>query len=77
MVINLIRHVFSMTGHQWRIGGVLRSPTEDDIRMGLDEAVGVLYSDEYAVGDTLLTGGLIIEKRPEGYDVYVRVGTYN
>lgn len=77
MLIHLIKHIFMRTGHQWRIGGTLQDPTEADIRATLDEAASHLYSDEYEVGATFMTGGLIIEKRPQGFDVYVHVGEYS
>lgn len=77
MLINLIKYVFTITGHQWRIGGTLQDPSEQDIRTTLDEAASHLYSDEYDVGATFHTGGLIIEKRPQGYAVYVHVGEFS
>lgn len=75
MIADLINHIFTETGHRWRVGGSLRIPDEDNIRLALDEAARLLYTEK--VGATLTVGGLIVEKRDKGYDVYVRVGNYS
>jgi hypothetical protein len=74
MLEALINEIFSKTRWTWKIGALNLIPDEDDIQRALDEAARQLYNEE--VGTRLEVGGLIIEKRPRGHDVYVMVGSY-
>jgi hypothetical protein len=70
----MIHELFESIGQAWKIGGTKRVPQEADIKTTLDRAASVLYSKD--VGTRLEVGGLIIEKREHGHDVYVFVGNY-
>lgn len=74
MIEEIVSGVFRKIGHVWRAGDKYIWPEEDDVRRVLDSAAARLYDSDT---DTRLeTGGLIIEKRPKGYSVYVYVGDY-
>lgn len=75
MITTLIRQVFKATGRQWKIGGSLTEPTENDMKKVLDSAADALYSKQ--VGSTFSMGGLHVEKTRDGFDVYVHVGEYS
>lgn len=71
---DLIEDIFEKTGRQWKVDDNLIQPTQDDILKLLDEAAKRLYSEQ--VGTRLEKGGLIVEKKHRGHDVYVMVGSY-
>jgi len=70
-----VSEIFRRIGHVWRVGDSYVWPSEDDVSKVLDKAAGALYTR--GVEDRFETGGLIIEKRPKGYSVYVYVGDYD
>ena len=75
MIERLIHYVFTQRDHRWHLkGGKEIVPSENDVEEALDEAARILYTRD--IGDQLNVGGLIIEKRPIGHDVYVYVGNY-
>lgn len=74
MIADLISHVLVETGRQWKIGDKMTQPTETDIVQVLDKAATYLYDEK--VGSTFTVGGLLIEKTIDGYEAYVRVGSY-
>lgn len=74
MIEYLVSKLFDELGHEWKIGDSLQVPTEDDVRRVLDKAVETLYDRD--VGTRLETGGLIIEKREHGFEVYCYLGNY-
>lgn len=75
MLEERIASMLKAVGIKWNLAGGKRiQPTEEDVEKALDEAARVLYNGK--PGDRLDVAGLIIEKRPNGHDVYVYVGTY-
>lgn len=75
MLETRIADMLKAVGIQWNLkGGKRVQPTEEDVEKALDEAARVLYNG--SIGDRLDVAGLIIEKMPNGHDVYVYVGTY-
>ncbi len=74
MIEETIVRVFNMVKHTWRVSGVDIAPNQDDVQRTLDEIAKVLQNAE--VGDTLSVAGLVVEKRPQGHDVYCYVGSY-
>lgn len=74
MINTIIADVFSRIGHTWKLDSGFIEPDEDDVEQMLDAAANRLYDG--VVGDRFETGGLIIEKADQGFDVYVYVGNY-
>jgi len=74
MIVQMIVETFERIGHTWTVGGKTVQPTEDDVEKTLDEAVRMLYTRP--IGQQLEVGGLIVEKRPHGHDVWVYLGNY-
>lgn len=74
MIVDMIVEVFERIGHTWTVGGKTVQPTADDVEKTLDAAVKSLYTRP--VDQQFEVGGLIIEKRPEGHDVWVYLGNY-
>ena len=74
MIGELVNEVFERIGHEWKIGNSYAVPTEDDVEKVLDMAASKLY--DAAEGTRLEVGGLIIEKRPSGFDVFIYTGNY-
>lgn len=74
MIADLITDVFMRIGHTWRIGGMNLQPQEDEVEIILDEAATRLYDEP--VDSRFEMGGLIIDKREGGHDVYCYVGSY-
>lgn len=74
MIAEIVTELFHRIGQQWKIGGTLMDPSEDDVEKVLDAAAKKLYDGD--VGDRLEVGGLIIEKADTGHDVYMYVGRY-
>lgn len=74
-MIDLIKSILEATDRMWSIKGKgYIVPNEDDIEKTLDIAAAQLY--DRPVGTRLSVGGLIIERLPQGFDVYVHVGKY-
>lgn len=73
-----VQQVFDENNHRWKIGDTYIVPSQDDIEKTLDKAVSMLYDKELYpnqdIGDRLEMGGMIIERRPVGFDVYVHIG---
>lgn len=75
MIERTISDLFQKIGRTWNLkGGRTVIPTDNDVEEALDEAARILYNEP--IGHRLEIGGLIIEKRPQGHDVYVLVGNY-
>lgn len=74
MIEDLVARIFERIGHLWAVGGVPHKVTEDDVLKVLDEAAAVLYDSP--IDTRLETGGLIIDKQSDGFDVFVYVGRY-
>jgi hypothetical protein len=74
MIVQMIVETFQRIGHTWTVGGKTVEPTDDDVEKTLDEAVRMLYTRP--VGQQLEVGGIIVEKRPHGHDVWVYLGNY-
>ena len=74
MIQMLVADLFAKIGHKWNTDKGRVVVTDDDVTIVLDHAAKRLYDG--AVGDQLEVGGLIIEKRETGHDVYVYVGNY-
>lgn len=74
MIQMLVTEIFGRIGHKWNITTGRRVPTDDDVTRVLDHAAKRLYDGK--TGDRIVVGGLIIEKRDAGHDVYVYVGNY-
>ena len=74
MIEDMVSEIFERIGHMWRTTLTFIQPSAEDVRAVLDEAAVRLYDDDVAT--QFQTGGLIIEKAPTGYDVYVYVGNY-
>ena len=74
MIEMLVVDIFDKIGHRWNTDQGLIRVEDDDVTKVLDHAAKRLYDG--AVGDRLSVGGLIIEKRDRGHDVYVYVGSY-
>lgn len=75
MIESLISEIFQRIEHYWNIkGGKRVIPDDNDVERALDEAAKVLYNEN--IGERLEVGGLIIEKRPVGHDVYCYLGNY-
>lgn len=75
MIGEIASSIFKRIGHTWKSGNKFFIPTEDDVEGVLDQAAATMYDSE--PGDRLEIGGLIVEKRAKGFDVYVYVGPYN
>jgi hypothetical protein len=74
MIVDWIVEQFERIGHTWTVGGKTVQPTADDVQKTLDEAVRMLYTRPS--GQQLEVGGIIVEKRPHGHDVWVYLGNY-
>lgn len=75
MLESKIADWFAENGWTWNLkGGRTVVPTDSDVERALDEAVKQLYNEP--VGTQLQVGRLIIEKKNQGYDVYMYVGEY-
>lgn len=74
MIEEIVSETFRRIGHVWKSTQGFFHPEEDDVRAALDEAARILYDRD--VDTRLEVGGLIIDKRPDGHDVYVFVGNY-
>ena len=74
MIERIVTDVFHRIEHMWKSERLYFVPSEDDVRKVLDKAAETLYDEP--IGTQLQTGGLIIEKAPKGYDVYVFTGNY-
>lgn len=74
MIAQMISEWFNTIGHEWKTTGGYIEPSEEDVTKVLDNAAGRLYDSP--VGTRLETGGLIIEKREYGFDVYCYLGNY-
>lgn len=74
MIADMIASTFERIGHRWKTTEGYVQPSEEDVDQVLDEAAKRLY--DCGIGDRFETGGLIIEKRPHGHDVWVYLGNY-
>ena len=74
MISMMVADIFDKIAHRWNTDRGLVVVEEDDVTKVLDHAAKRLYDGE--VGDRIHVGGLIIEKRESGHDVYVYVGNY-
>lgn len=74
MINTIIADVLNRIGHTWKLDSGFIEPDENDVEQMLDAAAATLYDG--VEGDRFEAGGLIIEKRPNGHDVYVYVGNY-
>lgn len=74
MIQMLVTEIFGRIGHKWNTTVGRKVVTDDDVTRVLDHAAKRLYDGE--TGDRIHVGGLIIEKRDVGHDVYVYVGNY-
>lgn len=74
MIEQIVSEVFRRIGQVWKVGNAFIYPDEEDVRQVLDEGAKTLYDG--AIGDRLELGGLIMEKRPKGHDVYIYIGNY-
>jgi hypothetical protein len=77
---------FLVHDYQWRIDGVLRYPTADDLRATIDRAVTTMYDEpegtQLEVGRLIVkksddNGHIIVKKHDSGFGVYVLVGEIN
>lgn len=75
MIEAIVSDVFDKTGQTWKVDGQPHQPTEDDVLKVLDAAAAKLYDEP--VGSRLETGGMLIEKMPQGHAVYVYCGEYD
>lgn len=75
MLEDMIAEALDNAGRKWRVDGELIQPTAADVRQMLDWAASELYTHD--VGTRLETGGLIIEKTTQGFDVFVIAGFYS
>lgn len=63
-------------GYQWRIGGKLQTPTDEDIDQAIDKAKTTLYAEP--VPSQMEMGRLIIRHYAPGkFDVYLLQGETN
>jgi hypothetical protein len=67
-----IESLFLVHDYRWKIDGVLRYPTSEEIRQTIDRAVEELYHEQD--GTQLEVGRLIIKKSQGHYDVYAMIG---
>lgn len=74
MIEMMVVDTFDKIGHRWNTDNGKIRVSDEDVKKVLDHAATVLYDGD--VGDKLSVGGLIIEKRPKGYAVYVYLGNY-
>jgi hypothetical protein len=76
VITDIISETWKRIGFTWSLKDTdaRLQPSSKDVEQTLDEAVRVLYTSE--VGARFEGGGLIVEKRPRGHEVYVFVGTY-
>lgn len=74
MIADMIASLFAELQHVWKIGSDYSVPTAEDVQTVLDEAAKVLY--DRPVGDRFEMGGIIIERRPGGFQAYVSLGYY-
>lgn len=74
MIEQIVSQLFKRIGHTWLLDSGFTAPSEKDVQQVLDEAVRMLY--DRPIGTQFQTGGLIIEKAPDGYDVHCFVGNY-
>lgn len=66
---------FLVHDYQWKIDGIRRYPTADEIRQTIDKAMSDMYSE--SEGTQIEVGRLIIKKHDSGYAVYVLTGEIN
>ncbi len=74
---HLVDEIYSMlitSGRKWRIGGELKAPTREDILTVLDRLSQAVYDGE--VGTQAQTGGILVQRDEEHYDVYIHIGEY-
>jgi hypothetical protein len=70
-----IAEVFKKHGWTWNLkGGKTLVPEPHDIEAALDESARLLYNEK--PGDQLEVGRLIVQRKHNGFDVYVYAGTY-
>jgi len=74
MIEMMVTDTFDKIGHRWNTDQGLVRVDDDDVTRVLDHAAKVLYNEP--VGTRLSIGGLIIEKRATGHDIYVYLGNY-
>lgn len=74
MIAQIVSEVFERIGHTWSFTNADVRPDENLVQQMLDRAAGALYDRD--VTDRYEVAGLIIEKAPDGHDVYVYVGNY-
>jgi hypothetical protein len=67
-----LESLFLVHDYRWKIDGVLRYPTSEEIRQTIDRAVEELYHEQD--GTQLEVGRLIIKKSQGHYDVYAMIG---
>lgn len=59
-------------GYTWRIGGILRPPSVEDMKQALDRADAMLKD-----GEQMEMGRLVITKIGDHMDVYLLIGDYH
>lgn len=59
-------------GYTWRIGGILRPPSVEDMTTALDRADAILQD-----GEQMEMGRLVISKTGDHLDVYLYQGDYH
>lgn len=73
MDVKLVAEFFRRLGRKWKIGGILRVPSEDDLVTTLDKARETLYAEP--IHSSLEVGGLLVRRvLPHTFEVYVYVG---
>lgn len=73
MDAKLLAELFNRLGYTWKIGGVLKIPTQDDLEKTLDKARQALYDEP--VPSELEVGRLLIRRvQPDVYETYLYIG---
>lgn len=67
-----LESIFIVHDYRWKIDGVLRYPTAEEIRQTIDKAVERLHNEDDEA--QLEVGRLIIKKKQGHYDVYTMIG---
>lgn len=76
MDVRLLAETFRRYGYTWKIGGVQRVPSQEDLEATLDVAKKALYAEP--VPSQLEIGRLIVRHtRPGKFEVYLFVGDHN
>jgi hypothetical protein len=72
-VVVRLTDLFKSLNYRWKIGGELRTPTEDDLEKTLDIAKQKLY--DQPIDSQLQVGQLLVKRyAKDKFDVYLRMG---